>query len=381
MRSGVLTRLGHISVARFMREHWQRRPVMVRGAFPGFLAPVRREELFALAGRDDVESRLVVRRGSRWTLRHGPFDRRQLPAARQPGWTLLLQGLDLVSAGAHELLARFRFIPDARLDDLMASFATDGGGVGPHADNYDVFLIQGQGRRRWRISRQRDLGLQPGMPLKLLAQFRPSREWVLEPGDLLYLPPGTAHEGIAEGPCITYSIGFRAPAYQELLDPWLASFAEHREIAGRYTDPGLRPTMHPGRLMPAMVSRVHKALSRARPARTDTERFLLEFLSEPKSQVVFRTSRRALSPAAFHRAACRRGITLDRRSRMLVGHAGLGFNGEYFPAEEDWLSVLRRLADERALGPGELAGVAPGLLALLHQWTRAAWLGFPRRRS
>src|SRR5436190_12669774 len=201
--------LGGLSPQAFMRRHWQKRPLLIRQALPDVAAPLSRAELFALAAAEGVESRLIRQRGAGWTLRHGPFTRRQLPSLTQPGWTLLVQGVDLHVDAAHQLLSRFRFVPDARLDDLMVSFATDGGGVGPHFDSYDVFLLQVQGRRRWRIGRQKDLALREGAPLKILAAFEPEEEHVLEPGDMLYLPPLWAHDGEALGECQTYSIGFR----------------------------------------------------------------------------------------------------------------------------------------------------------------------------
>ncbi|MGE5338274.1 MAG: cupin domain-containing protein, partial [Gemmatimonadota bacterium] len=206
-----LARLGQLSVAEFMRRYWQRRPVLLRQVLPGLASPVSRERLLALAGSGEVESRLVTSFNGRWRLRHGPFDATDLPARSRENWTLLVQGVDLHDEAARALLDTFRFLPDARLDDLMASYATDGGGVGPHVDSYDVFLVQAQGRRRWRISRQRNLAPLPGLPLKILAKFAPAREWVLQPGDALYLPPGVAHEGVAIGECITCSVGFRAP--------------------------------------------------------------------------------------------------------------------------------------------------------------------------
>jgi 50S ribosomal protein L16 3-hydroxylase len=372
-----LTHLGKISVGRFMREYWQRKPLLARAVFKDWAVvapPVGRARLFDLAGREDVESRLIVHRGRNWSLRDGPFARRALPRFSQKRWTLLVQGLDLVDAGARRLLSRFRFVPDARLDDLMASYATDGGGVGPHVDNYDVFLLQAQGRRRWQISRQRALRLQPDQPLKLLAGFHATQEWLLEPGDLLYLPPGVAHYGVAEGECITYSIGFRAPAYQELHDPWLASFAEREHVAGRYADPDQRATLHPAVLPPAMVTRVHAALSRSRPTRGDTERFLLGHLSEPKSQVVFDRPQRLPSLPAFERAARRRGVVLDIRSRMLSGRAAIALNGEIFEVDRRLLPALRKLADRRALGAGALVRAPRQLLVLLHEWCVAGWL-------
>jgi 50S ribosomal protein L16 3-hydroxylase len=363
-----------MAVRAFLARYWQRRPVLLRGAFPGFVPPVGRARLLALAGRDDVESRLVERRGRQWTLREGPLPRRALPPLARPGWTLLVQGLDAHDDGARALLDRFRFVPDARLDDLMASFATDGGGVGPHVDAYDVFLLQAAGRRRWRVSRQHDLALVPGAPLKLLARFRPAREYVLGPGDMLYLPPGVAHEGVALGECITYSIGFRAPAWQELLDPWFARFAERAAVSGRYADPGLAPARHPARLPAAMVAAAHAALAAARPAPADTERFLLEYLSEPKAQVVFDRPARAMSAATFARRARREGLRLDRRTRMLTGRAGVAINGELHAVPARWRPVLGRLADRRALEGTSLERLTAELAGLLASWRAAGWL-------
>ncbi len=374
----ILTALGSLGIDRFLREYWQRRPLLVRGAFPKFSPPVGRRRLFELAASDEVESRLIARERTRWTLRHGPFARRSLPPLTQPHWTLLVQGVDLADAGAQELLSRFRFLPDARLDDLMASFATDGGGVPAHIDNYDVFLLQAAGQRCWRIGRQRDQELQDGVPVRLLKRFRPTEEWLVEPGDLLYLPPGVAHEGTAVGECITYSIGFRTPTWQELLDPWFARFAEHAGLSGRYADPGVRPSTHPGELPAAMVKQVHAALSRARPTRADTERFLLEHLSEPKAHVVFDPPQRRFPRSAFLRLARRQGVVLDRRSRLLCTRRGIGCNGEFFASPANLYVVLRRLADQRRLDGADLSPCPAGLADLLYEWFIAGWLHLGR---
>ena len=209
----ALPLLGGLTPASFMRRHWQKKPLLVRQAWPGVQPPLGRAALFGLAGRDDVESRLVQRKGARWHVRPGPLPRRALPAASMPGWTLLVQGLDLHLATAREMLSQFRFAPDARLDDLMMSWASDGGGVGPHLDSYDVFLLQVHGRRRWRVGRVADAAWQEGQPLKILQNFEPEHDWVLEPGDMLYLPPRWGHDGVAVGgDCMTCSVGFRAPA-------------------------------------------------------------------------------------------------------------------------------------------------------------------------
>lgn len=345
----------------------------MRGVFPGFDAPIGRDRLFQLARDPLVESRLVDTAGGRWSLRQGPFAR--LPSGRRRGWTVLVQGVNLHDEAAYQLLERFRFVPDARLDDLMVSFASDGGGVGPHVDSYDVFLLQAAGRRRWRISRQRDLRFRDDVPLQLLENFRPTQEWELEPGDVLYLPPGVAHEGVAIGESLTYSIGFRAPTYQELLEPWLSDFAEDTRIVGRYSDPGIAATSKPGALPPALTSRIHAALSRARPTRADTERFLLRRLTEPKANVVFERPGRPLSLADFSARARRRGIGLDRRTRLMHSARAIGINGEWVDPAAG-MTALQRLADARELPPAQASAAPSAVWPLLHDWYRAGWLHF-----
>ena len=224
--------LGNLTPSQFMRRYWQKKPLLIRQAIPNVEAPLSRDELFELADQDEVEARLITHFRNKWQLEHGPFAPDELPSVKQRAWTLLVQGVDLHDDRARALLDRFRFVPDARLDDLMISYATDGGGVGPHFDSYDVFLLQVHGKRRWRISAQRDLSLRPGVPLKVLQHFEPEEEWVLEPGDMLYLPPHIAHDGVAEGECMTCSIGFRAPSASELTAQFLYHLAERGEADG-----------------------------------------------------------------------------------------------------------------------------------------------------
>lgn len=372
MRIEPLTHLGALPVATFMRRDWQRRPLLVRQAVPDFIAPVSRETLFALARRDDVESRLVTA-FSGWKLRHGPFA--ALPSPRKPRWTLLVQGVDGHDERAAALLARFRFIADARLDDLMISYATDGGGVGPHVDAYDVFLLQAQGHRRWRIGWARDTRLRPGLPLAILKTFTPTHDWVLAPGDLLYLPPGIAHEGTAVGnDCITCSIGFRAPAWRELVDPWLDTLAARWRPPGRYRDPGAAPTRHPSRLPQPMIDAAFAALARLRPRRDDAARMLLAELSEPKRNVVFEPPRAPLSRSRLRAVALRRGLRLDRRTRLLYAGPRLGINGEVLDLSARQRPYLQRLADRRTLTAAELTALDAALWERLWQWYRAGWL-------
>jgi 50S ribosomal protein L16 3-hydroxylase len=363
----VLRTLGDLTVSRFMREFWQRRPLLVRNALPGFAAPVGPARLLQLASVPDAESRLVEQRDGRWRVTHGPLV--GLPSPRRRGWTVLLQGLDLLDDDAHALLARFRFVPDARLDDLMASYATDGGGVGPHVDSYDVFLLQAHGRRRWRWGRQRDVALRPDVPLALLARFAPTHEAVLEPGDLLYLPPGVAHEGTALGECVTYSIGFRAPAFRELVEPALVDFASRTAPAGRYRDAGQPVARQPAALPARLIEATHRAITQRRPRRGDTARFLLAHLSEPKAQVIFDPPARPLDARAFAARASAHGLQLDRRTRLLYRGGAVGINGEVIELPASVRRAVRKLADTRSL-----TAAPPAAMPLLHDWYRAGWV-------
>ena len=367
-----LALLGGLSPQQFMKRHWQRKPLLVRAAVPGMTPLVPTERLFEMAGREEVESRLVIQQaGGRWQLRRGPFARDAIPPARRKGWTLLAQGMDLHDVAVHALLERFRFIPEARLDDLMISHATDGGGVGPHFDSYDVFLLQAHGRRRWRIGRGRDLSLQPDMPLKILAHFEPEEEYLLEPGDMLYLPPRWAHEGIAEGECQTYSIGFRAPQRDELARELLqrAADAAGEGLAGRmYRDPGQPAVDAPAAIPDSLQDFAREAVAVALRRPRAIEQALGEYLTEPKPQVWFESGR------VPSRARLLRGVRLDIRSRMLYDAGAIYLNGESWRAGGADARLMRCLADARALGAADLARASPEALSLLADWCAAGWL-------
>jgi 50S ribosomal protein L16 3-hydroxylase len=361
--------LAGLSPAQFMRRHWQKKPLLVRQALPGIGAPLPRAELFALAASDAVESRLVVRRGDHWSLRHGPLPRRALPPLSQPGWTLLVQGLDLHLQAAHELMARFRFVPDARLDDLMLSYASDGGGVGPHVDAYDVFLIQVQGRRRWRIGRARDLRWVEGLPLRILRRFEVEQEWVLEAGDMLYLPPHWAHDGVAVGECMTASVGFRTPSAGELARELLARLAEDVDpdaLSRRYSDAGMPPTDTPGAIPAGLQDFAARSLQAALAEPQAVARALGELLSEPKARVWFDPPARPAAPA--------RGLRLDRRTRMMYDARHVFINGESFVVSGADAGLLRRLADRRELDAAELRRMSPQARATVNEWAAAGWL-------
>ncbi|AIJ45416.1 50S ribosomal protein L16 3-hydroxylase [Comamonas sp. PE63] len=364
-----LTLLGGLTASQFMRKHWHKKPLLVRQAIPGFKAPIPRARLLAMAGEEGVESRLIQQlEGDNWKLSHGPLSRRSLPALTKPGWTVLVQGVDMHDAKAHELLQQFRFVPEARLDDLMISFATDQGGVGPHFDSYDVFLLQAHGKRRWRIGRQKDLSLQPGKPLKVLSHFEPEEEFVLEPGDMLYLPPKWAHDGVAEGECMTYSIGFRSPDRSELGRELLLRMSDEPdepETPVIYRDPKQEAVSNPALIPEAMYDFAREALKKAMAEPLALERALGEYLSDPKPNVWFEHGD---ENGMFE------SVVLDRRTRMMYDAKHIFINGESYLAGGRDATLMRKLADTRALSRKDLATASDDALELLSSWFDAGWV-------
>jgi len=394
--------LAGLSPAQFMRRYWQKKPLLVRQALPGFKPLLSRADLFAMVADEDVESRLIVQHGEKsdgWKMKQGPFGRRSLPPINQPGWTLLVQSVDSHDEDAHALLQKFRFVPDARLDDLMISYATAGGGVGPHFDSYDVFLLQASGRRRWKIGRQADLSLQQGVPLKILQNFEPDEEFVLEAGDMLYLPPSYAHEGVAEASvdvdgkavdCMTYSIGFRAPAARELAASLLHRLAEFSEDAqadadeGAYGDgrkPGVKrlyrdstqaATDAPSAIPAQLLSFATQAVLDALKDPLALACVLGESMTEPKSSTYFEPPTHSLSFGSSDSA--QPAIRLDRRTRMMYDKHHVFMNGESYRARGADATLMRRLADRRELSPKELRASSAQARDLLGDWHSAGWL-------
>ena len=361
--------LGGLSPDAFMRRHWQKKPLLVRQAWPGVQSPIDRSALFDLAGADGVESRLLTQFDGGWRLRHGPFGRRSLPPISKPNWTILVQGLDLHWQSAHEMLQRFRFVPEVRLDDLMISYASDGGGVGPHLDSYDVFLLQVKGRRRWRIGPVADRSLVPDRPVRLLANFLPTEEYLLEPGDMLYLPPLWGHDGVAEGECMTCSIGFRAATATSLAQELLYELAEGLEIPASgdalYRDPGQGATATPGRMPESLRLFADKALQRALRDPKAMARALGQLMSAPKPQVWFDAGSPLLE-------GC--GVALDQRSRMVYDDHHVFINGEAFVASGRDARLMHGLADRRRLEAAELAQLGASARSLLSDWAEAGWV-------
>src|SRR5258706_2468495 len=331
--------LGGLTARDFLARHWQKRPLFVRRAVAA-PALVDARALMALARRDEVESRIVQRRGRRWNTEHGPFAKIK---ASKINWSVLVNGVNHHVAGAEELLRRFFFVPQARLDDVMVSYATPGGGVGPHVDSYDVFLIQGTGRRRWRIGR---------------------RVFVAGPGDLIYVPPGLRHDGVALEPCFTYSIGFRAPRGAELGAAFLDWLHERGLPDARYRDPGLRPASRPGRIPPELTIFARKFLATIRWTHADVARFLGEYLTQPKPHVVFR-------PAAAKGS----WIRLDAKTQLLYSGDRFFINGESLSLPARDRARLRELADRRGIAAKHLASQSK----LIREWRRAGWLRLEKK--
>jgi 50S ribosomal protein L16 3-hydroxylase len=358
--------LGGLSPQAFLHEHWQKKPLLIRGALPGFTGLLSPKDLMDLACLEEAQSRLITRRHDSWQVRHGPFTPRafsRLPAA---SWTLLVQDVNHFLPSARELLLKFSFIPHTRLDDLMVSYAPAGGGVGPHFDSYDVFLLQGMGCRRWEISAQHDRALIAEAPLKILQDFRPEQEWVLEPGDMLYLPPGYAHNGIAEDHCMTYSIGFRAPSYQELTVQFLVHLQDHSDIDGMYRDPDLAWQPHPGRISPAMLRQTKAVLDKIKWRRGDIECFLGTYLTEPKSHVFFTSPLQPVTWKKFVQQIRKGKLTLNLKSRMLCGKKIVFLNGQAYPVNASARKSLEKLADACAVSAG--GDLDDEAAALCYQW-------------
>lgn len=364
--------LGNITPAEFLRDYWHKKPLLIRGAIAGFKPLLTFEKLAELARQNYVESRLVTQRDGEWDMQHGPLN--DLPPRSEPNWTMLVQGINLHDERADALLRQFRFVPDARLDDLMISFATDGAGVGPHYDSYDVFLLQAHGRRRWKIGSQQDLTLVDGLPLKILANFEPEQEFVLEPGDMLYLPPHYAHDGIAEGECMTYSIGFRSPSFQELGEAFLQFMADSIDLPGRYADPQLQVSKNPAEIPRDMLASVTEELNKVRWDEEDVTIFLGEYMSEPKHNVFFTGPAKPLTVGRFMETAARRGLKLSTKTLMLYRGKHVFINGESFAAGRADKAVLDVLANERRIDGALLDKATDDVLEALYTWYQDGWV-------
>lgn len=356
--------LGHLDPRRFLRQHWQKRPCLIPRAFPGFRSFLSPEDLLTLACREEVESRLVLEHGDTpWQLIHGPFepeDFLNLPAGH---WSVLVQELDRHLPEAADLLEYFDFLPRWRVDDLMVSYAPAGGSVGPHLDSYDVFLLQGRGRRRWQINcRPYDAeDFIPGLDLRILKNFRPDQEWVLEPGDMLYLPPGVAHHGVALEPCLTFSIGLRAPAHRQLVEGYLEEMVQSLDPEARYSDPDLRPSPHPGEIDARALAQLRRVIRELPRDPATLDHWLGRHLTASASGLSPEPPAAPVTARAL-RAGLEAGTGLRRHERARLAfirrdaRATLFADGEAYPLEPELAALAPLIADHRrppsaGLGP------------------------------
>lgn len=383
--------LGSLTPQQFMQEYWQKKPLLIRQAIPNFKSPISPDELCLLATNDYVESRYIRRHHGNWELNYGPLG--DLPDFSVPNWTILIQNLEAHYDDIAQLMQKFRFVGDVRLDDIMASVASDGGGVGPHFDSYDVFLLQAYGQRHWRISQQDDLSLKPGLPLKILENFQPEQDYVLVPGDMLYLPPHIAHDGIAQGICVTLSIGFRAPSLATLARGLLDTAGDHLmarigDFSGlysenpldgpvldsHYSDPNAPATNTPAQIPQALIDTALKAVKTIEFNPALAARFLGHWLSEPSASAYFEESNSPLTIDLEEALPETGRLELHRGTRMLYTDTELFINGELAPLAPS--SALKKLADQRYLNctaelGQQLNASERQLLAL---WMDEAWL-------
>ncbi|WP_255532183.1 cupin domain-containing protein [Polynucleobacter parvulilacunae] len=382
---------GGISPEQFMMRYWHKKPLLVRGAIPAFDlsahhgesldSPIPSNELIQFALHDEVESRLV--KSMPWSFDQGPFSKKAIPSIDKPNWTLLLQGMEAHHPAAAKILSWFRFIPDARLDDLMISIAGVGGGVGPHFDSYDVFLIQMSGRRQWRISEQKDLSLNPKLPLKILQNFKVEQEWVLEPGDMLYLPPHVAHDGIALDPgCQTWSVGFRSPSFKELLQEGLWRLAESLEdipaLENKFADPKQAATRLPEQLPEELIQQLSSKLKELKLDQIDS--FLpgiTAYLSEPKQAALFDAPQNPLKPQEFHRTLASSQLQPHPQTRILSLGKQVYCNGDDVSKEQlpAILKAWQTLSAKKGLQTTKLQNLDK---SSLYEAYLAGWLVFGR---
>ena len=354
--------LNNLTPEQFLAEYWQKKPLLIRQAIPNFKSFLTADDLVSLAIDDDAQARLITNKNGKWQVKSNPLDEKDFGKLPQKTtgttkaklfWTILVQNVNHHLPQAVDLLQQFSFIPHARLDDLMISYAPKGSGIGAHVDSYDVFLLQGAGKRKWQISSQKDLNLQEDAPLKLLKDFVAEQEWVLSAGDMLYLPPHIAHCGTSESDdCMTYSIGFRAPSYAELAHEFLSylqdNLAANKNLNGIYCDSNLAIQTHPAQISDALISNIHAALNNIVWKSDNIGDFLGHYLSEPKNHVYFDTPQN-LSLPAFTKKLAKKSISLNLKSQLLFTHQHFYMNGEQLTIPAQLNVLLRELADTRCI--------------------------------
>ncbi|HEA52442.1 cupin domain-containing protein [Marinobacter antarcticus] len=368
--------LGGRSPSDFLRDYWQKKPLVIHQAFPGFTCPVDADELAGLSCEEGVESRIVIENdgGKPWQLHNGPFSEERFSLLPEQDWTLLVQGLDHWVPEIADLLEHFRFVPNWRLDDIMASYAPTGGSVGPHYDQYDVFLLQAQGRRRWTFGGHCDQNSPrvEGTPLRILSTWQGEETVTLEPGDMLYLPPGTGHHGVAEDDCITLSIGFRTPTIDDLLTGFTDYLCSRSDAANHLNDPDLQVQDNPGTIAPGVIDRLQAVLAEKLEDKRSLALWFGQYATTPKSLDVVVPAAEPISNDEFATAARSGGqLRWNEGSRFAYHEEGdetaLFADGEPFLLKGDARPLAPLLCAGARIDMSALAGFTddPALLGLL----------------
>ena len=343
--------LGKTSVDDFLKNYWQKKPLLIKNAIPNFVSPITESDLFIIAQNEEAVSRLIEHKQGIWQVKYGPFKKSDLPKKTNIPWTILVQNINHYFPFAESFLNLFKFIPYARLDDLMISYATKKGSVGPHFDSYDVFLFQAQGAREWKISDQKKFTLDKQSSIKIITNFKSKNSWVLKPGDMLYLPPNIGHWGISQSDdCVTYSIGFRAPATFEIQSKFLDFIQDHlitneNEI---YKDPNLTPQKNPAEISSNMTKAIRNIVDRLRWDKSSINHFIGQLLSEPTESSIFET-RKPLSLKAFEKSIVHKTLRLNSKTRMLFIKNNFYINGEFIKIDKKYTSFLKQLANDREI--------------------------------
>lgn len=343
--------LGKTSVNDFLKNYWQKKPLLIKNAIPNFVSPITESDLFIIAQNEEAVSRLIEHKQGIWQVKYGPFKKSDLPKKTNIPWTILVQNINHYFPFAESFLNLFKFIPYARLDDLMISYATKKGSVGPHFDSYDVFLFQAQGTREWKISDQKKFTLDKQSSIKIITNFKSKNSWVLKPGDMLYLPPNIGHWGISQSDdCVTYSIGFRAPGTFEIQSKFLDFIQDHlitneNEI---YKDPNLTPQKNPAEISSNMTKAIRNIVDRLRWDKSSINHFIGQLLSEPIENSIFET-RKPLSLKAFEKSIVHKTLRLNSKTRMLFIKNNFYINGEFIKIDKKYTSFLKQLANDREI--------------------------------
>jgi len=343
--------LGKTSINDFLKNYWQKKPLLIKNAIANFESPITESDLFTIAQNEEAVSRLIEYKQDIWQVKYGPFKKSDLPKKTNIPWTILVQNINHYLPFAESFLNLFKFIPYARLDDLMISYATKKGSVGPHFDSYDVFLFQAQGIREWKISDQKKFTLDKKSSIKIITNFKSKNSWVLKPGDMLYLPPNIGHWGISQSDdCLTYSIGFRAPATFEIQSKFLDFIQDHL-IANEneiYKDPNLAPQKNPAEISSNMTKAMRNIVDRLRWDKSSINHFIGQLLSEPIESSIFET-RKPLSLKAFEKRIVNKTLKLNSKTRMLFIKNNFYVNGEFIKIDKKYTSFLKQLANDREI--------------------------------